>query len=154
MSVFAYRITKTKHVANAFDGEGARLYGGRWNSIGTRVVYVAGSRSLATLEVLVHVEDISTIEGRYSIIPITIPDALISRIPTADLPAGWSSPEPVAATQLFGDRWILEGRSAVLEVPSAVTNEEKNFLLNPLHVDFGLIQFGDPLPFRIDPRLA
>ena len=153
MSVSAYRITKTKHVANAFDGEGARLYGGRWNSIGTRVVYIAGSRSLATLEILVHVEDISTIEGQYSVIPVAIPGELIDRIQQSDLPKGWSSPEPVTTTQVFGDRWVLEGRSAVLEVPSAVTNEESNFLMNPKHPDFHQIEFGDPLPFRIDPRL-
>jgi RES domain-containing protein len=79
---------------------------------------------------------------------------LITRIPSADLPRGWSSPEPVAATQAFGDRWILEGRSAVLEVPSAITNEETNFLVNPRHTDFNLIEVGEPLPFRIDPRLA
>ena len=154
MSISAYRITKTKHVASAFDGEGARLYGGRWNSIGTRVVYLAGSRSLATLEVLVHVEDISTIEGQYSIIPVAIPEHLIGRIQSSNLPKGWSSPEPVFATQVFGDRWVLEERSAVLEVPSAVTNEESNFLLNPRHPDFRQIKFGDPLRFRIDPRLS
>jgi len=154
MSVSAYRITKTKHVSNAFDGEGARLYGGRWNSIGTRVVYIAGSRSLATLEVLVHVEELSTIEGQYSIIPVTIPDELIARIPSAILPRGWSSPVSIAATQLFGDRWILEGRSAVLEIPSDVTNEETNLLVNPRHDDFNRIEVGDPLPLRIDPRLT
>ncbi len=154
MSVSAYRITKTNHVANAFDGEGARLYGGRWNSIGTRIVYLAGSRSLATLEILVHVEDISTVEGQYSVIPVTLPEELIDRIPPLELPKGWSSPEPVTATQVFGDRWVSEERSLVLEVPSAVTNEEKNYLLNPKHPDFHQIGLGDPLPFRIDSRLS
>lgn len=154
MNITAYRIIKSKRVATAFDGEGARLYGGRWNSIGTRVVYVAGSRSLATLEILVHTEDISTIEGQYSIIPVTFPEELVLKIQPADLPKSWSSPEPLAETQLFGDRWIRENRSAVLEIPSAVTNEETNYLLNPSHPAFASIAIGDAVPFRIDPRLA
>jgi RES domain-containing protein len=154
MSITAYRITKTKRVKTAFDGEGARLYGGRWNSIGTRMIYVAGSRSLATLEILVHTEDVSTIEGQYSIIPVTFPEKLVLRISPADLPKSWSSPEPLAETQIFGDRWILGSRSAILEVPSAVTNEESNYLLNPAHPDFASIVIGDGAPFRIDPRLA
>ena len=153
MRITAYRIIKSKRVATAFDGEGARLYGGRWNSIGTRVVYVAGSRSLATLEILVHTEDISTIEGQYSIIPVTFPEELVLRIPPADLPKSWSSPEPLAETQMFGDRWIRESRSAALEIPSAVTNEENNYLLNPSHPDFASVAIGVAVPFRIDPRL-
>jgi RES domain-containing protein len=153
MSLTAYRITKTKRVATAFDGEGARLYGGRWNSIGTRLVYVAGSRSLATLEVLVHAEDISTIEGQYSIIPVTFSDELILSIPPDDLPSHWPSSEPLAETQLFGDKWVTKSSSAVLEVPSAVTNGERNYLLNPSHPDFESIILGDATPFRIDPRL-
>ena len=113
MNITAYRITKTKRTAGAFDGEGARLYGGRWNSIGTRVVYVAGSRSLATLEILVHTEDLSTIVGQYSIIAVTFPDKLVLRIPAADLPKRWSAHEPVADTQILGDRWIHGLESAV-----------------------------------------
>jgi RES domain-containing protein len=153
MSLTAFRIAKSKRVETAFDGEGARLYGGRWNSIGTRVVYVAQSRSLATLEVLVHTEDISTIEGQYSIIPVTIPDGLVLRIAPDDLPSRWPSSEPLAETQIFGDRWVSDLTSAVLEVPSAVTNEECNYLLNPTHPDFASISIGDPIRFRIDPRL-
>lgn len=150
----AYRITKSKRVATAFDGEGARLYGGRWNSPGTRMVYVAGSRSLATLEVLVHTEDVSTIEGQFSVIPLEIPEDLILRIDHDDLPNEWHSPEPIAETQSFGDAWIRDGLTAVMEVPSAVTNEEHNYLINPAHPDFASIVIGDASPFRIDSRLA
>ena len=34
-----WRIVKSRYASTAFDGEGARLYGGRWNSSGTRMVY-------------------------------------------------------------------------------------------------------------------
>ena len=152
MIITAYRITQTKYAPSAFDGEGARLYGGRWNSAGTRMIYVAGSRSLATLEILVHTEDIATLSGLYSIIPVTFADKLVARVKDSELPKDWSSPEPVAATQILGDSWVREQRSAVLEVPSAVTNEEKNYLINPAHPDFRSISIGLAAPFRIDPR--
>jgi len=87
------------------------------------------------------------------IIPVTIPDDLVIRIPSDDLPGRWFSHVIVAQTQLFGDRWIADGQSAVLEVPCAVTNEEHNYLLNPSHPDFKLITIEDAMPFRIDPRL-
>lgn len=154
MSVSAYRITRTARAATAFDGEGARLFGGRWNSPGTRIVYVAGSRSLATLEVLVHIEDASTIEKEYCVIPLVIPEGLISRVDRGMLPADWNSPEPLPETQYFGDAWVRSGSSAVLEVPSAVTNEEHNYLINPAHPDFPAIVIGPASPFRIDSRLA
>lgn len=153
MSITAYRITRTKYVATAFDGEGARLYGGRWNSVGTRMTYLAGSRSLATLEVLVHAEDNSTLEGFYSVIPVSFPEDLVLRVEDDELPRNWYSPEPIAETQIYGDTWVMGGRSAILEVPSAVTHEEKNFLVNPAHPDFGRIAIGTATPFRFDPRL-
>ena len=154
MTISAYRITKTSNSPNAFDGEGARLFGGRWNSVGVRMVYLAGSRSLATLEVLVHTEDIDTIAGAYSIIPVTFPEKLVMRVEDKDLPDDWASPAPIAATQLFGDSWIRRAHSAVLAVPSAVIHDELNYLVNPNHPDFPAIRIGTPAPFRIDPRLA
>ena len=153
MTITAYRITKTRHASDAFLGEGARLYGGRWNSVGTRMVYVSGSRSLATLEVLVHTEDISAIAEDYCIIPVAFSDRLVERVEDQDLPEGWASPEPIAETQIFGDAWVRNNRSAVLEVPSAVTTEEWNYLLNPGHSDFDSIEIGPPTPFQVDPRL-
>lgn len=117
------------------------------------MVYLAGSRSLATLEILVHTEDISTIEGRFSIIPVEIPKKIIITLANDDLPTDWSSPEPTSATQTFGDNWVREKRSAVISVPSAVTNEERNYLLNPTHPDFSRIEIGKAEVFRFDPRL-
>lgn len=117
------------------------------------MVYLAGSRSLATLELLVHAEDISTIEGRFSMIPVEIPKEIINTLANDDLPTNWSSPEPTSATQTFGDNWVHEKRSAVISVPSAVINEERNYLLNPTHPDFSRIEIGKAEVFRLDPRL-
>ena len=56
MSITAWRIVRARFADSAFDGEGARRYGGRWNSRGTRMVYTAGSQALAALEMLVHLD--------------------------------------------------------------------------------------------------
>jgi RES domain-containing protein len=154
MSVEAFRIVQTRHVATAFDGEGAWLRGGRWKSRGTRVVYTAGSRSLATLAVLVHVEDFAAVAARYSIVPVRFAESLVRRLNPRDLPAGWSAPGPVAFTQLAGDAWVRRGDSAVLAVPSAVIPAEWNYLINAAHPEFGAIAMGAPEPFRLDPRLG
>lgn len=149
----AFRITSKKYTATAFDGEGARLFGGRWNSKGTRMVYLASSYSLATLELLVHAEDYSLIEGNYDYVPVEIPDRCIEILDTKKLPANWNSPTVYANTQVLGDAWCKSETSVVLGVPSAVSSEERNFLVNPLHPDFGMLDIGDPVEYRLDPRL-
>jgi RES domain-containing protein len=150
----AFRIVQARYAATAFDGDGARLNGGRWNSVGTSMIYTASSLSLATLEMLVHTENIAVIYGRYLVIPVEFDNALIQRMDRKALPALWNAPQPVAETQLLGDRWINSRTSAVLEVPSAVTEDEVNYLLNPAHPHFSKIVVGEAVTFNPDPRLG
>lgn len=145
----AWRIVKEKHAATAFDGEGARLYGGRWNSAGTCMVYASGTKALAALECLVHINP--PVFFRYVAIPIEFDDALVER---ADgLPANWTEHPPSATTQRLGDLWARQARSAVLEIPSVIVPAEPNYLLNPAHPHFNKIAIGPPEPFSFDPRL-
>ncbi len=150
----AYRIVQARYAATAFDGEGARLNGGRWNSMGTSMVYASSSLSLATLEMLVHVEDISVIYGRYVVIPITFDTSLVRQLGAGKLPVLWNAPQPISETQVLGDQWIAARSSAVLEVPSAVTEDEVNYLLNPAHTDFARISIGAAVVFKPDSRLG
>lgn len=154
MTVRAFRITQKRYAGTAFDGEGARLHGGRWNSVGTRIVYAAGSLSLATLELLVHVEDIALIFERYAVIPVEFAESLMERIEARALPKGWDSPETIAQTQMIGDAWAAAKRSAALSVPSAVVPEERNFLLNPDHRDFAKVKIHAAFDLQPDPRLG
>lgn len=150
----AYRIVQSKFAPAAFDGEGAWLFGGRWNSVGTRIIYAAGSLSLGTLELLVHLEDIAAIYGNYTVIPIEFDASLVQTLPIKSLPRGWNAPMINPKTQMLGDQWIREASSALLEVPSAVIESETNFLLNPAHADFAKIEIGKRYCFKPDPRLA
>jgi RES domain-containing protein len=145
-----WRLCKRAHAA--FDGEGARLAGGRWNRRGTRMVYTAGSLSLAALEMLVHSEA-SLLPADLVAIPADIPASVgIEPLDQSRLPSDWRlNPAPDALAAL-GDDWIASARTSVLAVPSAIVPVERNYLLNPAHPDFGKIQRGAPEAFSLDPR--
>ena len=149
----AFRLTKTKYATSTIDGRGAARAGGRWNSKGTACVYTSSSLSLATLELLVHIDDYEILRKLYSYLEIEIPENLIEVIDPARLRPGWDSLIPQAASQTVGDFWVKEERSAVLAVPSVVSREELNYLLNPSHGDFRLIKRGAPRLFLLDPRI-
>jgi RES domain-containing protein len=144
-----YRISSALFPTNS--GAGAAQFGGRWNRVGTEVIYAAQTASLAALEVLVHY---SVLPKNHVMTEIQIPDSLeILRWEEDALPAGWKSDVPVSETQDLGEIWVREGRSAVLSVPSSIIPRERNFIINPAHSDFRQIIFLPPLPFRFDPRL-
>ena len=119
----AWRLVKTRYAATAFDGEGARLYGARWNSPGTRVAYAADSVSLAILEVLVHLQS-SQVLPSYSLLGVEIPDDLIERLDPSVLPRDWKRFPPPASLQAIGDAWVQAGSAAVLRVPSVIVESE------------------------------
>lgn len=147
-----WRICRRRYTADAATGEGARLYGGRWNSRGVRVVYASTSLALAAVETFVNLEpnlrpaDLVSIEGE-------IPESIeIGRLDTKILPAGWHETRDESLRR-FGDDWIRGGRRAALLVPSAAIRGESNILLNPAHPDFLGIEFRNPYPFEFDLRM-
>jgi RES domain-containing protein len=146
----AWRIVKKKHAATAFTGEGAAKAGGRWNSRGVLVVYTSGTRSLATLENLVHLNP--PLIFKYVAIAVKFDDALVEVYPVRNLPADWRTEPPPPSTKAVGDAWVKAARSAVLALPSVISGET-NYLLNPAHPDFKKIIIGKPDPFVFDPRL-
>lgn len=152
MKRVAWRIVKPKHADTAFDGEGARIFGGRWNSPGTAMVYTACSKSLAALEMLVHLPSYTLIE-LFVCIPVTFDSRLVLSLDRSSLPTGWQAEPAPSASRSLGDVWIRTNPSAVLEVPSAVIPSEVNYLLNPAHADFKKIEIGSPEHFQFDPRL-
>jgi RES domain-containing protein len=149
----AWRIVKARHAETAFDGEGARLFGGRWNSPGLPVVYTAGSAALAALEMLAHLGQTSLLPA-YVSIACTFEKRIVLRLETTRLPRDWRSYPARPELQLVGDAWLKDGTSAVLAVPNAIIPSESNYLLNPMHADFRSIRIDDPKPFEFDLRLA
>jgi len=150
--VKVWRLPKTRFAATAFDGEGARLNAGRWNSVGTRLVYTSESIALATLEVLVHLGNAAVLPS-YSTITATIPDDLIEDLDFSILPGQWNTFPAPPEVQAIGDVWIQSGRSLALRVPSAIVADSSNVLVNPQHKDFHRVKIDPPARFDFDPRL-
>lgn len=148
----AWRIVRRDQARSAFSGEGAYRYGGRWNSPGVRVVYVSEHQSTAALEILVHTAPV-VIAEKYKAFRLEWPDNLTVRLPTKKLPANWRISPPPAATMEIGDRWARERRSVVLALPSAISPDDTNFLLNPGHEDFKRIRIHPAIDYEFDPRL-
>jgi RES domain-containing protein len=153
LTLTAWRITKQKHARSAFSGEGARLYGGRWNSPGTAMIYTAQSQSLAVLEVLVHLDSPELLKT-YRLFEVTIDPSYVGEIEPSNLPRNWKANPVPARVQAIGDDWAAGGRSAVLRVPSALVPAEFSFLLNPRHEDFAGLRIGRAVQFQFDPRFA
>ena len=148
----AWRIVRAARVHSAFTGEGGRVYGGRWNSRGTAVVYLSEHESLAALELFVHTMPLPPTE-RYLSFQLEWDDKLTEYFPLKNLPARWNAEPPTFETMQIGDEWIRRGKSVALAVPSVLSTSEMNFLLNPRHTDFHRIKISKPIEYRFDPRL-
>jgi RES domain-containing protein len=153
VSVVAWRIVQRKFVNAAFSGDGARRFGGRWNSRGRAVIYTAQSQALAALEILVHLDSEELLQN-YFAIPVTIPERLVIRVRLSALPKNWRAYPASRATRSIGDAWLARADSPVLCVPSTIIPSESNFLLNPAHRHFPRLRIGKPDPFHFDPRLT
>ena len=127
-----YRITQ-EAFANDLTGNGARLYGGRWNSEGVFALYTSQSRSLALLENIVHVPVSILREKTYMVITIQIPDeAGFETIPVTDLPGNWDAYNMHPATMEIGNKFLKAANNLVLRVPCVLMPEEYNYIINPL----------------------
>ena len=151
MSVRAWRVVKGKHKDTAFDGEGARRYGGRWNNPGKRMIYAAETASLALLELLVHID--SSLLPSYTLFPVDFDKSLVSTVEPSKLPRNWRAYPGPAALKRMGDVWLESLSSPVLKVPSVIVPHEWNYLFNPEHSKFSSLKIGGAVALGIDPRL-
>lgn len=148
--MIAYRIADARHPI--FDPTGAMLHGGRWNSVGARVIYAAETYAGALLEILAH-SNLPQPPKNHRVVRIEIPaDVKIERVVQEEVP-GWDA-EDAVASRTYGDEWIRSRRTAVLRVPSVITQgREYNLVLNTEHPDFKMIQAGAPETVHWDARL-
>jgi RES domain-containing protein len=146
-----WRIARRAY--QALDGEGARLFGGRWNSEGVPVVYTSSTLSLAALEYLVHVQ-IEDVPDDLVSLEIDVPDDVqVDGIAAFDLPDDWNQVEDHPACTDLGDAWSAEAEALALRVPSAIIPHESNVLLNPRHPDMARVSIIAVREFAFDPRL-
>ena len=151
--ITAWRLIKGKYAAHAFDGEGARLFGGRWNSPGFALTYCSATASLAVLEVFANVQR-SELLSQYVLLSCSFDESLVNQIDVRHLPANWRQSPPPAELAKVGDDWIRSRASVILAVPSAIIEHERNYLINPAHPNFRRIKCSAPEPFTFDLRLV
>jgi len=147
-----FRIAKTVYIRD-LSGAGPRRYGGRWNHKGTAVIYAAESRSLATLEYLVHVPLPYEPLG-LSVATLIVPDgASVHELRSSELPVDWNRfPAPSSLADL-GSEWVRGNASLLLRVPSAVVDDEFNLVINPGHPEMAEVQVEDVTTYAFDERL-
>ena len=148
----SWRITSEQYQASAFEGEGARRFGGRWNSPGRPMIYLAGSLALAALEQLVHLSRTDLLEDQFVRFRVRFPEETVLELDRSVLSGDWT--DKLEVTRRLGDSWSEAGDSLALEVPSAIVTEESNYLVNPDHPAFDRIEVGSPEPFTFDERLS
>ena len=153
MIVCAWRLVRANRAEHAFSGEGARLYGGRWNPPGLRATYLSGSRALAALEVLVH-EAERIPASAFLFFEARFPSEFVREIHPDEIAGDWRGYPPKPNTTGVGEEWIRSQKTPVLRVPSILIPEEANYLINPEHPRANEIEVRDPRPFRFDPRFS
>jgi len=135
-----WRICRRPHAD--LTGEGARLAGGRWNSPGQPMLYMAATPELAALEVRVHLDlPPDLIPDDYVLMGVDLDGIEIEEV--AGLPPD---------SEGFGDKWLKEQRTPVLRAPSVIIPEAANLLVNPRH-PAAPGRIASVRDFALDPRL-
>jgi RES domain-containing protein len=148
--MIVYRITHS-HFKDDISGNGAKLYGGRWNVPGLPVLYTSEHISLCVLEMLVNIS-LPESQLNYHLIQLQIPGSEeMVLITQKKLKTNWQNDE--AYTQFMGSEFLKNKQSLLLKIPSAVISEEYNYLINPLHVHFNKVHIVKSFPFKFDKRL-
>lgn len=150
----AWRIVKARRASDAFSGEGASNYAGRWNLQGTACVYLADSLPLAALELFMHLNR-DSFNMRFVYFKIQIPPAAVQTLDPALIPKDWRASPAGDATKMLGTKWVIAKTSPTLKVPSAImpAGLTYNYLLNPAHPDYPTITIEPAKEFIFDPRM-
>ncbi|MBO0953222.1 RES family NAD+ phosphorylase [Fibrella forsythiae] len=147
-----HRLLQAAYHQEPLSGQGAALYGGRWNPKGFSLLYTTESPALSLLEVLVHINPARI--PAYYLVSIDVPDSLRVFQPE-ELPAGWratGTAQPLPSQSFLLD-WLREPASLMVQVPSAIVPIMTNFLINPRHELFSACRVIQSAPFEIDERL-
>lgn len=149
--MLVYRLCLTIF-AKDLSGEGARLFSGRWNKVGTGCIYTAESRALSVLESIAN-DTINTIPKKLSILTLDIPEDKLLLLKSEQLPKGWNKTEASEETRNFGNKFLEKAEHLIIRVPSAIIPEEYNYIINPAHPEMKRVKIKDVSDFIFDPRL-
>ncbi len=147
-----FRLTSGRY-KDQLSGKGAAIHGGRWNSVGTEIIYAASNRSLAMAEVTVKLDSYELTKD-FFMLTVYIPDnSKTIKLSSEELPDNWNSFPHISETQYIVDNIVKENKYCIIQVPSVVVFGEHNYLINPEHKDFRKIKIIDSVKFPFDDRL-
>ena len=147
-----FRIAKQQYIED-FSGEGARLYGGRWNKRGTNMVYFSTSLSLSVLEILVHFNQEYAPQDLYYV-EVEISDKLINfEANLSSVKEYLRDNPPHFSTKHLGSLWAKKNEDLALSVPSAILPIENNIIVNPLHSSISKVKIINTSKLDLDTRL-
>lgn len=149
--MLVYRISAPKY-AGDLSGNGAKLYGGRWNNKGIAVVYLTSSRAMAMMELLVHLRP-EDLQRPYVVMAFEVPEDKILKITLENLPKDWKEDRQKSYLHHITADFVREGKYLIMEVPSVLVEEESNYILNPLHPDAKKVKLISQRSFSFDHRL-
>ena len=145
-----YRLSNSEF-ANDLSGNGSKLYGGRWNSVGVNALYTTENISLAVLEILVHIK-LFKLPPHYNLVSIEIPRTIEPVIIShKKLKQSWK--DDVAYSQFIGNEFLRSSQGLILKVPSVIIEQENNFIINPKHPDIKKVMITENKVFEFDKRL-
>jgi RES domain-containing protein len=147
-----HRISKDKYIHD-LSGEGARLYGGRWNKPGIAALYTSQHRSLALLELLVHFTSKKALKTHYSFISLDVPDIQILEIKMEEIPSDFHRTNNKSLWDLT-EHYFYQKKVLALKVPSVLVSNEFNVIINPNHDNFKKIKVMDTESAFLDKRYA
>jgi RES domain-containing protein len=148
-----WRICRAPYAAEAFGGEGARRFGGRWNSRGVPMVYASTSLALAAIELFVHLEPGQAPDDLVYLSALLPQGEPARTLESGELPPAWWSDSALDASRALGDAWITARSSLAMLVPSVPIRAEWNVLVNPLHPSSTELEIDPPQPFVFDARM-
>lgn len=150
--MLVWRICRERHASTAFSGEGAALWGGRWNSKGVPMAYASDSLALAALELFVQIgptreepDDLVALQAEVAV------DVESNLANAEGLLKDWRF--DLESSRLTGDAWVEQKQSLAVRVPSVVIEVEWNVLINPEHPSFTALKIVQKMPFRFDKRM-
>ncbi|RZL17537.1 MAG: RES domain-containing protein [Pedobacter sp.] len=146
-----YRLSDRQFAAD-LDGTGAKLFGGRWNHVGTSCIYTSASRALSVLEFAANVE-LEFFPSNLSITIYEVADKEILTISDEELPENWNDLSSPKSTKDFGTNLLMNSNTLCIQVPSVVVLQEFNYLINPACEKIKLIKVVDINKFEFDTRV-
>ena len=128
------------------------MHGGRWNPPGVAAVYLAESRALAALEILVHAPR-EALRLAWCVIAVEVPDDAIKVAAAKQLPDGWRDQPSSPGARRLGAAWLAKEGELAMALPSVIVPQERTLLANPRHPAAARLKAAKAERFVFDPRL-